>query len=113
MESVATITVRKGLPSDLPALVGLDQYADSHPERVKFINAAVEHGECLVAQAEGEVAGFVVLNYRFFSFGFIPLIVVAASHRRRAIGLRLLSEAQQRCASHKLFTSTNASNRAA
>jgi ribosomal protein S18 acetylase RimI-like enzyme len=112
-ESIGTITFRKGLPSDLPALVGLDDYAHSHPKRAAFISASVADGECLVAEAEARVLGFVVLNYRFFSFGFIPLIAVAASHRRRGLGLRLLSEAELRCTSHKLFTSTNLSNSAA
>jgi ribosomal protein S18 acetylase RimI-like enzyme len=113
MESIATITFRKGLPSDLPALVGLDDYAQSHPKRAAFISAAVAQGECLVAEAEARVLSFVVLNYRFFGFGFVSLIVVAASHRRRGLGLRLLAEAELRCTSHKLFTSTNLSNSAA
>ncbi|MBI2754314.1 MAG: GNAT family N-acetyltransferase [Betaproteobacteria bacterium] len=113
IESVVTFTVRTGLASDLHVLVELDEYAQSHPERAASISAGVSNGECILAEAEGEVAGFVILNYSFFGFGFIPLIVVAASHRRRGVGLRLLSEAQLRCTSRKLFTSANGSNRAA
>jgi len=113
MEDVATLTIRKGLPSDLGALVGLDDYAQLHSERVASISAYVAAGECFMAEFEGEVVGFVVLNYTFFGFGFIPLIVVAASHRRRGVGLRLLSEAQLRCTAQKLFASANASNGAA
>lgn len=108
-----TFTVRIGQTADLRALVELDGYAQSHPERAASISAGVANGECLLAEAEGEVVGFVMLNYSFFGFGFIPLTVVAASHRRRGVGLRLLSEAQLRCTSPKLFTSANSSNRAA
>ena len=61
----------------------------------------------------GSVIGFVFWNRTFFECGFVGLIVVAASHRRRGVGLRLLREVEARCAPSKLFTSANASNGAA
>ena len=110
MEDVATLTIRRALPSDYLALVGVDEYAQSHPERASFIKASLVSGECLVGEIAREPVGFVVLNYGFFNFGFIPIVVVAGSHRRHGVGLRLLSEAEGECKSSKLFASTNASN---
>jgi ribosomal protein S18 acetylase RimI-like enzyme len=113
METVATFTIRPGAPSDHAAIVRIDEYARSHPERVVSLEVALAAGECLVAEEDGDIAGVAILNYTFFGFGFIPLILVAPSRRRRRVGLRLLAEAQVRCTSRKLFTSANASNKAA
>ena len=113
MSSVASIGVRKAEPSDYLALVGIDQYASSHFERAASINEALAKGECFTAESDGELIGYVVLNYTFFGFGFVPVLVVVPGHRRRGVGLRLLREAQARCTSQKLFTSANASNEAA
>ena len=113
MLSVASISVRKAEPPDYLALIGIDQYASSHFDRRASINEALAKGECFTAESDGELRGYVVLNYTFFGFGFIPLIVVAQSHRRRGIGMRLLCEARAQCTSRKLFTSANASNVAA
>lgn len=110
METVAHEDIREGRPSDHAQLLEVDELARSQPERSGRLLAALREGECLVAEAGGEVRGFVVLNYTFFGFGFIPLVVVGEGSRRAGIGLRLLAAAEARCASTKLFTSTNASN---
>lgn len=98
----ARIVVREASAADYAALIAIGGFGASHKLE-----------ECLVAQLGEAIVGFVVLNYSFFGFGFIPLIVVAPPHRRRGIAMRLLSEAELRCSSYKLFTSTNASNEAA
>ena len=110
MLTVAKVTIRKGEPSDYGALVGIDEFALSHFERANSISEALAKGECFTAQSGGDVLGYVVLNYSFFGFGFIPVIVVAQPHRRRGVGLGLLREAQAQCTSQKLFTSANTSN---
>jgi len=113
MQSDVAITVRVGMPSDHRSLVQIDEYAASHFDRVSAIADALAAGECLIAESDHDALGYVVLNYVFFGFGFIPVIVVAAAHRRNGVGLRLLSEARYQCTSRKLFTSANASNVAA
>lgn len=113
LSEVARIAVRAGLPSDLGAIADIDEYAQTHPERVDFVRTSITRGECFIAELGDEVVGFVVLNYTFFGFGFIPLLVVAQRHRRRGIGHRLVAEVQLRCKSRKLFSSANASNAAA
>lgn len=110
METLAREDIREGQPSDHAQLLQVDELARSQSERAGRLLDALREGECLVAEAGGEVRGFVVLNYSFFGFGFIPLVVVGEGNRRAGIGLRLLAAAEARCASTKLFTSTNASN---
>lgn len=112
-ESLVPITVRKGEPPDYLGLVGIDSWASSHFDRASSISEALAKGECFTAESRGEPLGYVVLNYSFFGFGFIPVIVVSPLHRRRGIGSRLLAEARDRCTSRKLFGSANASNEAA
>ena len=76
MQSDVAITVRVGVPSDHRSLVQIDEYAVSHFDRVAAIADALAAGECLVAESDQETLGYVVLNYTFFGYGFIPVIVV-------------------------------------
>ena len=110
MQEALEITVRTGLPADYAQLIGIDEYAVSHVDRATAIEASLAAGACLVAEMKNQFVGYAVLNYSFFGFGFIPMIVVAPLHRRRGIGLRLLYEVRQRCTAPKLFTSANSSN---
>jgi len=107
------LSVREGQPSDLPSLGGLDERVRSDPLRRASLVAHLSDAQCLIAEAGGELLGFVLWDYSFFGCSFIPLIVVAASHRRRGVGLRLLRGVEARCTRAKLFTSANASNDAA
>lgn len=82
------------------------------PSRVAFIDHALESLTCLVAASSGHVLGYGVLEYSFFSNGFISMIYVASSERRKGIASALLQALTERCSTPKLFTSTNESNRA-
>jgi ribosomal protein S18 acetylase RimI-like enzyme len=110
---VAGLGIRQGTSSDLSALVEIDDRAAADPRRASLLATRLSRDACLVAEEHGRVIGFVFWNHTFFECGFVALIVVAASHRRRRVGLRLLCEVEARCARLKLFTSTNASNSAA
>jgi ribosomal protein S18 acetylase RimI-like enzyme len=109
----ATLTIRTGTPTDLSSLVAIDTFARSHSERVESLSQSLVLGQCVVAASEAEPAGFAILNYSFFGFGFIPLVVVVSAQRRQGIGLRLLETLERRCTSAKLFSSANLSNVAA
>ena len=104
------VFVREALPTDAPAMVQCDAYAQSHACRQSFIRAAAAKGGGLVAVANGSVVGFLVLTHTFFEQAFVSLVVVEADHQRRGVGSRLLAAAEASCKTSKLFSSTNASN---
>jgi hypothetical protein len=66
----------------------------------------------VVLESSGQVLGYGVLEYSFFSNGFISMLCIAASARRQGLGSALLEALASRCRTAKLFTSTNASNHA-
>lgn len=104
--------IRLGKPEDLEAMLEADPIAGRDQSRRSFLASSIQRGECWVADVSGAVCGFIVLEYSFFGNGFVPLVVVQESARRRGIGLRLLNHAASSCATPKLFTSTNESNTA-
>jgi len=102
--------IRGGIVSDLPALIRIDEIAQSSAKRRAQLEQALASGQCFVVLEHDEVIGFITLSYTFFGCGFIPLLVVAASHRRRGTALRLLDVAREQCRTEKLFSSANQSN---
>jgi ribosomal protein S18 acetylase RimI-like enzyme len=66
-----------------------------------------------VAEQEGTVFGFIVVDSSFFGQSFVHLICVSPRARRRGVARTLLKHAGSLRPSQKLFTSTNASNLAA
>ena len=93
-------------------MIRIDHVARINPERSAFIAKAVADGSCLVAVVDGDVVGYGVLEYSFFGNGFISMLYVDEEKRRTGIGSTLLTALMHRCATAKLFTSTNQSNRA-
>lgn len=79
--------------------------------REKLIRAAIEEGHCHIAKIGGNIAGFAVIRYSFFEHGFVELLIVAEKYRRRDIGTALMNYLFDICATAKIFTSTNESNR--
>jgi len=105
--------VRAGTVGDLSSLIRIDEIAQSSANRRAQLEQALVSGQCFVALENDEVIGFITLSYTFFDCGFIPLLVVAANHRRKGTALRLLRVARKQCRTEKLFSSANRSNFAA
>jgi ribosomal protein S18 acetylase RimI-like enzyme len=57
-----------------------------------------------------EVAGYCATERAFFDHWFVMMLIVAEGARGQGIGSKLLLDAQRRCETAKLFTSTNLSN---
>jgi ribosomal protein S18 acetylase RimI-like enzyme len=112
MQVIAS-SIRPGLPDDLLSIFFADPLCQSVPDRARLLTHALAHGECLVATENDRIVGFVVRNRAFFGQAFVPLLVVAAAHRRAGIATALLGEAEVGCQRAKLFTSTTESNVAA
>lgn len=106
-------SIRPAAIEDVPALWDCDALAQPGPDRKRHIERAVQRQQCLVAEVEGQVAGFTVLHHEFFDNAFISLVVVRPGFRRRGVGSQLIRAAELACRTAKLFSSTNASNLAA
>ena len=104
--------IRDACPSDLEAVLAVDRLAGASPARAGFIEHALRAHTCLVVEERGRILGYGVLEYSFFSNGFISMLHVDGPERRKGFGSALLQALIGRCAAPKLFTSTNASNRA-
>jgi len=104
------ISIRAAHASDVDEIVDLDEIARVDPLRNRFIRDAVARGDCLVAELAGRVVGHGVLDYSFYGQGFIPLVYIRADCRRHGVGSELIKSLEARCATEKLFTSTNESN---
>ena len=88
------LALRPGTPADRDAIAGLD----------------LSDEVCVVAEAGGEVVGYGAMSYSFFQRGFIRILHVSESHRCQGIGSRIMRALEERCATDRIFTSTNESN---
>jgi GNAT superfamily N-acetyltransferase len=103
--------IRDAVSSDRNAIVSFDRVVQSDPERVAFIERSLRSATCLVAERESRVVAYGVLEYTFFDNGFVSMVYVAQPERRQGVGRGLLEALAERCATPKLFTSTNQSNK--
>jgi ribosomal protein S18 acetylase RimI-like enzyme len=110
MWQTTTPTTRTGTPEDFEAVRFVDPLLRADPERRELIRSSLAAGACVVAVEGDDVVGFAILNYSFFGQGFVPLLVVSVSSRRRGIGMLLLGEVERRSVKPKLYLSANRSN---
>lgn len=108
---MGNMRVRAGASADRSRIVALDSVAKSDSGRVGFIDRALNTETCLVVEFEREVVAYGVLEYTFYEYGFVSLVYVSESHRRRGAGHALMEALAAACRTPKLFTSTNQSNR--
>lgn len=104
------ISMRPAMAADVPLLCELDRVARGEHQRRQTIQQAVEAGHCTVAEKAGRVVGYAILEYTFYSYGFVSLLYVDAAWRRQGVGTALLAHLEAVCRTPKLFTSTNLSN---
>ena len=103
--------IRPAVKDDHKALCAIDAIAASDPKRCADIAGWIEEGCCHLVEIEGEVAAYGVLTHHFFGHGFIEMLMVGASWRRRGLGAALIARFQSMASGEKLFSSTNMSNR--
>lgn len=102
--------ISKATESYIEAIISVDHMAANDENRRRHICEWVS-GDCtVVAVIDDAVVGYAVLEYTFFSQGFISMLIVAEASRRKGVGTALVSHLEEICKTGKLFTSTNKSN---
>ncbi len=104
------ISIRTATASDVDELIALDSIGPEDAGRQAHIRAWVVAENAVVAELEGDVVGYAVLEYTFFGQGFVTMLQVGEAHRRKGVARQLLEYAEDVCRTGKLFTSTNESN---
>ncbi len=102
--------VRQATRTDIDAIIAVDREAARDENRRRHIREWVSGASAFVAMVDDAVAGYAVLEYTFFSQGFISMLIVAETSRRKGVGTALVSHLEAICKTGKLFTSTNESN---
>lgn len=111
VEMSSHIQVRAAGATDLQALTAIDATAVAgDAARSTSIRRWLDQGSLSVAEDPSGILGYSVLEYTFFEQGFVTILMVSPSARRRGIGARLLQAVEANCSTPKLFTSTNVSN---
>lgn len=91
--------IRPHIPTDFEALYLLDQqcYAPgiAYSRRMLKWYLRLPGADCLVAEGDGALAGFIVTE-REDDLGHIITLDVAEAHRRRGVGTSLLAAAEAR-----------------
>ena len=96
------------------------QRALEDDRHASFLSRAADAGNLYIARLDGTYAGGMVLggadagesvfNGSFFDRGFVWLLWVEETFRRKGVASALMRRAERDCPSDDLFTSTNLSN---
>jgi GNAT superfamily N-acetyltransferase len=106
-----TVSVRDAVADDVRALISFDPLADAGDGgRATWIRDHVAAQAVRVAELDDRVVGYCAVETSFFGQDFVELLVVAEHARREGVGTLLMRDAERRCRTRKLFTSTNLSN---
>lgn len=106
----ALMTIFEANSSHREAILAIDPIAENDPDRVAFIDQALQSHVVLIAVINKALVGYGVLEYTFYGQGFISMLYVNESYRRQGTGTALMEALIERCSTQKLFTSTNESN---
>jgi GNAT superfamily N-acetyltransferase len=110
-ENLSGLVVGRADASDWAALAEIDSVAAAGDlARRDSIRRWCAYGLVIQAEDSSGPLGYSVLEYTFFEQGFVTMLMVAPSARRRGVGTRLLQAVEAACTTPKLFTSTNVSN---
>ena len=106
-----SIEIRAASSDDVADLIATDPYAQIDAGRQAQIAEWVNAGHCFVAERDGRLVGYSVLNREFFDSFFIKLVAVAEAERRTGVGTAMLKHLIALLPpGEKLWTSTNQSN---
>ena len=102
--------IRNATEHDIDGIIAIDRIATTEETRRQHIREWVRRGCAIIVLIDERVVGYAVLEYTFFSYGFISMLIVQEAYRRRGIASALVKRLEETCNTAKLFTSTNESN---
>ncbi len=102
--------IRPASAADIPQIAATHPPASSDPGRTRQIEQAVQDRTVYVAEHDGSIVGYAIVEASFFGRDFLSLLNVDPGCRRRGVGSALVAHCLSKCASQRLFTSTNQSN---
>lgn len=100
---------RRAEKGDLSAVAAFEWCA-AETSRVKKLESSIGEGRCFVADCCRKLVGCGTISYNFFERGFVDLLYVSATDRRKGLGTGLLHCIESACTTATIFTSTNLSN---
>ena len=102
--------IRVATEHDIDGIIAIDHIAATEETRRLHIREWVRRGCAIIVLDDKRVVGYAVLEYTFFSYGFISMLIVQEAYRRKGIATALVKRLEETCNTAKLFTSTNESN---
>jgi len=102
--------IRNAIENDIDQVIAIDYIASTEETRRQQIRDWIKKNYVIIALIDEQIVGYAVLEYTFFSCGFISMLIVQEEHRRYGIATALVKRLEEACNTEKLFTSTNESN---
>jgi len=102
--------IRNATENEIDQIIAIDYIASTEETRRQQIREWIKKDCAIIALIDERILGYAVLEYTFFSCGFISMLIVQEEHRRYGIATALVKRLEEACNTEKLFTSTNESN---
>ncbi len=103
--------IRSARPADFPVLETLP-HALHYDHHLSFVRHALGAKETLLAEMDGNVAGYAVWDRGFYARPFLWMLGVALAYRGQGVASKLVERVESLNDGHVLYTSTNRSNAA-
>ena len=103
------MNLRQARRDEFPLLETMP-HALHYEHHLSFIRHALGSKECLVAEIDGALAGFVVWDHGFYARPFLWMLGVDPGHQHLGVASELIANVERLNAGAGVYTSTNESN---
>lgn len=104
------ISIRRASVKDAAALKELDTVVLSDATRAIYIDEWLEKDDVLIAELDGKIVGYGVLNHAFFRQSQVEMLMIGEDYRGQRIGEHLLLALEALRNTPKFWVTTNLSN---